>query len=40
MIGAIQHFEDAPHHLVATLDRLIRIGVGADRHHPRLVAGR
>ncbi len=31
MAGALQHFEDLPHDLVLLLDRLIRIGVGADR---------
>ena len=40
MAGALQHFEDAAHHLVLALDRLIRIGVGADRDGARLVARR
>ena len=40
MAGALQHFEDAAHHLVLALDRLVGIGVGADRDGARLVAGR
>jgi len=39
MAGLFQHFENAAHHLAFTLDRLIRIGVGADRNHLRLVFG-
>ena len=35
--GAIQHFENTAHDLVVALDRLIRIGIGADRDHARLV---
>ena len=31
MAGAVEHFEDAAHDLIAPLDRLIRIGIGADR---------
>ena len=38
MAGAFQHFEDAAHDLVAPLDRLIRIRVGADRDRARAVA--
>ena len=37
MAGAIQHFENAAHDLVLALDRLIGIGIGADRDHARLV---
>ena len=37
MRGAIQHFENAAHDLPLALDRLIGIGVGADRDHARLV---
>ena len=40
MAGALQHFEDAAHDLPLALDRLIGIGVGADRDHPRLVIRR
>ena len=40
MTGALQHFENTPHDLVAPLDRLVRIGIGADRDDLRLVAGR
>ena len=40
MAGAVEHFENAAHHLVAPLDRLIRVGIGADRDHLRLIAGR
>ena len=40
MAGALQHFEDAAHHLIFALDRLIRIGVGADRDGARLVVRR
>ena len=40
MSGALQHFENAAHHLVAPLDRLIGIGVGADRDHARRIARR
>jgi len=31
------HFEDAAHDLPLALDRLVWIGVGADRDHARLV---
>ncbi len=34
----IEHFENAAHDFVFALDRLIGIGVGADRDHARLVA--
>src|SRR5215218_9704613 len=37
MAGAIQYFENAAHDFVFALDRLIGIGVGADRDHARLV---
>ena len=37
MAGALQHFENAAHDLPLALDRLIGIGVGADRDHARLV---
>ena len=37
MAGAFKDFEDAAHDLVLALDRLIRIGVGADRDHARFV---
>ena len=40
MAGALEHFQDPPHHLIAALDRLIRIGIGADRDGARLIAGR
>ena len=40
MAGALQHFENAAHDLVLALDRLIGIGVGADRDHARLVVRR
>ena len=40
MAGALQHFEDAAHDLVAPLDRLIRIGIGADGDDLRHVARR
>ena len=40
MAGAVEHFEDAAHHLVFALDRLIGIGIGADGDDARLVAGR
>ena len=40
MAGAVEHFEDAAHHLVFALDRLIRIGVGADRDHARRIVRR
>ena len=33
-----QHFQDRTHDAVFALDRLIGIGVGADRHHRRAVA--
>ena len=39
MAGALQHFENAAHDFVLALDRLIGIGVGADRDHARFVAG-
>ena len=37
MAGPLQHFENAAHDFVLALDRLIGIGVGADRDHARLV---
>ncbi len=37
MRGTLQHFENAAHDLPFALDRLIGIGVGADRDHARLV---
>ena len=40
MAGAIQHFENAAHDLPLALDRLIGIGVGADRDHARFVIRR
>ncbi len=40
MAGALQHFEDAPHDLIAPLDRLIGIGIGADGDDLRHVARR
>ena len=40
MAGALEHFEDAAHHLVFALDRLIGIGVGADRDHARRIVRR
>ncbi len=39
MAVAVKHFEDAPHHLMLPLDRLVRIGVGADGDGARHVAG-
>ncbi len=36
----LQHFENAAHDLPLALDRLIGIGVGADRDHARLVIRR
>ncbi len=38
MAVAVKHFEDAPHHLMLPLDRLVRIGVGADGDGARHVA--
>ena len=38
MAGAFQHLEDAAHDLVAPLDRLVGIRVGADRDRARAVA--
>ena len=35
--GAIQHLENAAHDFPLALDRLIGIGVGADRDHARFV---
>ena len=35
---ALQHLEDAAHDLVLLLDRLIRIGIGADRDGARRIA--
>ena len=40
MAGALQHLENAAHDPVLALDRLIGIGVGADRDHARLVTRR
>ena len=40
MAGAVEHFQNAAHHLVFALDRLIRIGVGADRDHARRIIRR
>src|SRR6185312_1864457 len=40
MAGTLQHFEDAAHHLIFALDRLVRVGVGADGDDLRLVGGR
>ena len=37
-LARLQHFQDAAHDLVFALDRLIGIGVGADRDHARLIA--
>ena len=37
MAGAFQHFENAAHDLPLALDRLIGIGIGADRDHARFV---
>src|ERR1700736_1123322 len=37
MRSAIQHFQNAAHDLALAIDRLIGIGVGADRDHARLV---
>ena len=37
MAGALQHFENAAHDFPLALDRLIGIGVGADRDHARFV---
>ena len=39
MAAALEHLEDAAHHPIFALDRLIGIGVGADRDGARLVAG-
>ena len=33
MAGALQHFQNAAHHLILPLDRLVWIGIGADRDH-------
>ncbi len=38
--GAVEHFENPAHDFVAPLDRLIGIGIGADRDHLRLITGR
>ena len=40
MSGPLQHFEDAAHDLIAPLDRLIRIGIGADGDDLGHIAGR
>ena len=40
MAGALQHLENAAHHLILAFDRLIRVGVGADRDGARLIIGR
>ena len=37
MRGSLQHLENAAHDLPLALDRLIGIGVGADRDHARFV---
>ena len=39
MAGRLQHLEDLAHDPVALLDRLVGIGIGADRHGLRLIAG-
>ncbi|MHC2633141.1 hypothetical protein ACVME5_005795 [Bradyrhizobium liaoningense] len=39
MAGAFQHLEDSAHDLSLALDRLVGVGVGADRDHPGFVAG-
>src|SRR5262245_20171832 len=36
---AVEHFEDAPHHLMLALDRLVGIGIGTDGDRARRVAG-
>ncbi len=38
--GALHHFENAAHDLPVALDRLIGIGVGADRDHARFIVRR
>src|SRR5262245_36685771 len=40
MSSAVEYLEDAAHHFVAPLDRLVWIGIGADRDYLGLVAGR
>jgi hypothetical protein len=40
MAGTLQHLENAAHDLPFALDRLIGIGIGADRDHARLVVRR
>jgi hypothetical protein len=40
MTTALEHFEDAAHHLVLALDRLIGVGIGADGDDSRPVTGR
>ena len=40
MAGAIEHLQDAPHDPVPPLDRLIGVGIGADRDGARRVACR
>ncbi len=40
MAGALENFEDAPHDLIAPLDRLIGIGIGADGNDFRHVVRR
>jgi hypothetical protein len=40
MAGALHYLENTAHNFSFALDRLIGIGVGADRDHPRLVIGR
>ena len=39
MVRGFQHFEHLAHDAAFALDRLVRIGVGADRDGPRLIAG-
>ena len=40
MIGARQNFQHLPHHAMLFLDRLIRIGVGANSDGARLITRR
>jgi hypothetical protein len=40
MVGAVEHLENAAHHLVFAFDRLIRVGIGADRDHARRIVRR
>src|SRR5438132_1595481 len=39
-VAAREHFENAAHDLVTAVDRLVRIGVGADRNRARLIVWR